>query len=86
MEEMLRCPYCAGDMVPGRVSIHGRLIDFLLAGLSSEQLWFARDGDPKEEKVLSSWGDDAAAGYRCGSCGAVLIRGKPAGRASNGGQ
>ena len=71
----MKCPYCEGELVSGRVFIHGRLIDFLMVGLSSQQLWFARDGDPKEEEILSSWGHDAAGGHRCTACGAVLIRG-----------
>jgi hypothetical protein len=70
----LKCPYCEGELVSGRVFIHGRLIDFLMVGLSSQQLWFARDGDPKEEEILSSWGHDAAGGHRCTACGAVLIK------------
>ena len=64
-------------MVSGRVLIHGTLKDFLLVGLSSQQLWFARDRDPKEEKILSSWSDGGADGYRCTACGAVLIKGRP---------
>ena len=73
-DERLKCPYCEGEMVSGRVFIHGRLIDFLLVGWSSQQLWFARDSNPKEERILSSWGDDAAEGHRCTACGAVLIK------------
>jgi hypothetical protein len=72
-----KCPYCKGGMSPGRVSIHGRLLDFLAVGTSSQQLWFAPDSNPqREEQVLASWGHDASEGHRCTNCGAVLIKGE----------
>jgi endogenous inhibitor of DNA gyrase (YacG/DUF329 family) len=73
----LACPYCKSPMISGRVSIHGRLIDFLAVGLSSQQLWFAPGSDPKkEEKVLASWDQDAAEGCQCPDCGSVVIKGE----------
>ena len=76
-DERLKCPHCEGEMVSGRVSIHGRPIDFLIVGLGSQQLWFAGDSNPEEEEtILSSWSHDASEGHRCTTCGAVLIKGE----------
>lgn len=49
-DEPLKCPYCGGAMVSGKVSIRGRLIDFLIFGLGSQQLWFAPDSDPTDAR------------------------------------
>ncbi len=73
----LICPYCGHTMVPGRVSIHGREIDFLLVGVSSQELWFAPDSNPeKEVRVLASWGYDESEGHRCTNCCAMLLKGE----------
>jgi hypothetical protein len=64
-------------MVSGRACIKGTLKDFLVAGLSSHQLWFRREGSPEEEKVLSSWSEGEREGHQCTSCGAVLLRSRP---------
>jgi hypothetical protein len=74
MKERVKCPYCEGDMVAGQAYIKGTLKDFVVAGWSSHQLWFRRDGCPDEQQFLSSWSEGEREGHQCVVCGAVLVK------------
>ena len=68
----MNCPACQHEMKPGRVSVHGTLGGFLLAGYSLQDCWFeAYERDAGEQTVIESGGERS--GYRCPQCHTVVI-------------
>ena len=66
----MNCPQCSEPLIEGRVMVEGTILGFLLVGLSSQHLWFRRNGG-KREKVISSGGSKPA--LMCERCGITVI-------------
>jgi hypothetical protein len=74
--KILKCPVCAVDMQPGRVSVHGTVWGALVVGFSHQHLWFEPAGGADEAEIIGSGMEKT--GWRRQACGFVGIRGDAA--------
>ena len=63
------CPDCSEEMDTGNFTIHGSLGGFLLFGFSEQQLYFKRDGQKKELRIL----EDHNTRHGC-LCRTIIVR------------
>jgi hypothetical protein len=70
----VKCPACAADLQPGRVSVHRSFFGKPAVGVSFDHLWFEpADGSAATMVVRGSSPKD---GWRCSACGFVGVKGK----------
>ena len=66
------CPECTTEMEAGSIKIHGSLGGFLLFGLSEQQLYFKRQGQKKEIRILED--HNTREGFRCPNCRTIVVK------------
>jgi hypothetical protein len=68
----MECPDCSQSMDFGSFKIHGSIGGFLIFGLSEEQLYFQKEGEKKEKRILED--NNTRPGFRCPNCKTIIVR------------